>query len=88
MELTKFELDDYLHDNAHLIRRLVLNGLDMAANSTSALFQVLIKFDDKPIKKCLKNKGLKPIFTLEGEEQFDYFVMLKRNNEFVRILRN
>ena len=88
MEFNDEDLDYFLHDNAYKIRRWVYNGLDMAANSTSALFRVISKCKDEILKKCLTDMGLKPIITLDGEEGFDYFVMLKRNIEFVKILRN
>ena len=88
MDITYDQLEFFLHDNAHLVRRWIYNPLVMAANSTTKLFKVLSWCDDESIKKCLMDMGLKPITFPDGEKRLDYFTMLERNIEFVKILRN
>ena len=82
------EVDQYLFDHCWLIRRWVYNPLDMAANINGSLLKVLLKCDDRPLQKVLTRIGLKATILPDGEQRWDYFTMLKRNIEFMRIFIN
>ncbi|CAF0818506.1 unnamed protein product [Brachionus calyciflorus] len=81
------EVDQYLFDNCCLIRRWVYNPLDMATSINGSLVKVLLKCDNRPLQKVLTRIGLKATTLPDGEER-DYFTMLKRNIEFMRIFIN
>ncbi|CAF0869478.1 unnamed protein product [Brachionus calyciflorus] len=63
------EVDQYLFDHCWLIRRWVYNPLDKAANINGSLLKVLLKCDDRHLKKVLSRIGLKTTILLDGEQR-------------------
>jgi hypothetical protein len=84
--LTKNMVELLLEEHKIAIRKWVFDGIDLAANSESFLFYVLTQCDHETLTKCLKSAGLLSVATHEGVK-FDYYTMLKRNIEFVAMLK-
>lgn len=77
MSLKAHELE-ILHDKAHIIRRWTYNPFEMAACTSTNLFNLLCRADEKTLRNCLNKMGLKAKLLPNGKK-FSYYRMLKRN---------